>query len=62
MLILGQKSCILGPTSLKFHDRTDIIPHINECFSELDVKFMFGNELQDKDNNVMSCKQLKICF
>ena len=25
MLILGQKSCFLGPTSLKFHSRTDII-------------------------------------
>ena len=24
MLILGQKSCILGPTILKFHNWTDI--------------------------------------
>ena len=25
----------------------------------LDIKFMFGNDVQGKDDNIMSCKQLK---
>ena len=26
------------------------VPHINECVSELDIKFMFGNEVQGEDS------------
>ena len=27
------------------------VPHINECVSELNIKLMFGNEVQDSDED-----------
>ena len=35
MLILGQKSCILGPIIFKFHNRTDITLHWPQCGNNL---------------------------
>ena len=38
MLILGQNSCILGPPSLKFHNRTDISIYSFLCINLLGIR------------------------
>jgi hypothetical protein len=43
-LILGQKSCFLGP-NLKFHNRTDITPHLSFCVTNYREYFLQGRTM-----------------